>query len=186
MEELELAVGRDEEQPVGLGDRARDLGEELRAGDADRDRQADPLEHLAPQTDRDLGRGARDSSEAADVEERLVDRQPFDQRGRVGEDLEHRLARFRVRLHARRHDDGARAEQARLAAAHRGVDAEGLRLVARGEHDPAADDHGLAPQPRIVALLDRCEERVEVGMQDRRGAGHEHMFAYRERHEHGR
>ena len=41
VEEVELAVGRDDEQPVGLGDAARDLGEELRARDADRDRQPD-------------------------------------------------------------------------------------------------------------------------------------------------
>ena len=41
MQELELAVGRHDEQPVGLRDAARDLGEELRPRDADRDRQPD-------------------------------------------------------------------------------------------------------------------------------------------------
>ena len=53
-------------------------------------------------------------------------------------------------------------------AAHRGADAERLRLVAGGEHDPAADDHRPAAQARVVALLDRRVERVEVGVQDRR------------------
>ena len=57
-----------------------------------------------------------------------------------------------------------------------------LGLVAGGEHDPAADDHGAVAQPWIVALLDRGVERVEVGVQDRRRSvivqrRIEHMFA---------
>ena len=47
VEEVELAVRRDEQQPVGLGDGARDLREELRPGDADRDRETDALAHRA-------------------------------------------------------------------------------------------------------------------------------------------
>ena len=57
--------------------------------------------------DRDLGRRARHAEQAADVEERLVDREPLDERRRVVEHLEHRLARLGVRRHARRHDDRA-------------------------------------------------------------------------------
>ena len=34
-----------------------------------------------------------------------------------------------------------------------------------------------AAQARIVSLLDGRIERVEVGVKDRRGAQHEHMFA---------
>ena len=93
---------------------------------------------------------------------------PLDERRRVVEDPEHGLARLGVGRHARRDDDRLRAETARAPAAHRGADAERLGLVAGGEHDPAADDHRPAAQPRIVALLDRGEERVEVGVQDRR------------------
>ena len=104
----------------------------------------------------------------AHVEERLVDREPLDERRRVVEDLEHRLARLGVRRHARRDDDRVGAQPARLPAAHRGADAERLRLVARREHDPAADDDGPAAQPRVVALLDRRVERVDIGVQDRR------------------
>ena len=52
----ELAVGRHDEQAVGLGHRARHLGEELRPRHADRDRQADLLAHLAPQPHGDLDR----------------------------------------------------------------------------------------------------------------------------------
>ena len=62
-------------------------------------------------------------------------------------------------------------------AAHRRPHAVRLGLVARREHDPAADDHRAAAQARVVALLDRREERVRVGVQDRPHSRHEHMFA---------
>jgi hypothetical protein len=48
------------------------------------------------------------------------------------------------------------------------VDALRLRLVAGGEHDTAADDHRPAEQPRVVPLLDRREERVEISVEDGR------------------
>ena len=47
VEEGQLAVGRHHQQAVGLGHAARHLGQELGAGDADGDGQADPLEHVA-------------------------------------------------------------------------------------------------------------------------------------------
>jgi hypothetical protein len=56
------------------------------------------------------------------------------------------------------------------------MDAELARLVAAGADDAArvrvaADDHGLAAQLRMVALLDRREERVEVDVDDGQAAG---------------
>src|SRR5215218_8376799 len=54
---------------------------------------------------------------------------------------------------------------------------ERLRLVAGREHDAHADDHRPPAQPRVVALLDGREERVQVGVQYRGFRGHEHMFA---------
>ena len=80
VEEVELAFRWDDEQAVRLGDGARDLREELRPRDADRDRQADSLEDVAAQAHRDLARRARDPLEPADVEKRLVDRDPLDER----------------------------------------------------------------------------------------------------------
>ena len=97
VEEVELALGRDDQQPVGLGLRARHLGEELRARDADRDRQPDLLAHLAPQPPRDLLRRAGDPLHPARVEERLVDRERLDLRRGVVEHLEHRAARLACR-----------------------------------------------------------------------------------------
>ena len=57
----------------------------------------------------------------------------------------------------------------RLGGAHRGVDPERPRRVVRGRHDTApvrvpADDERLVAKGRILELLDRREERVEVEM----------------------
>ena len=49
VQERQLSTRRHDQQPVRLGDAARHLGEELRAGDTHRDRQAHPLAHLGTQ-----------------------------------------------------------------------------------------------------------------------------------------
>ena len=59
-----LAVRRHPEQPVGLADRAGDLGEVLGAGDADRDRQPDLVAHPLPQRGADRLRLARPAGAA--------------------------------------------------------------------------------------------------------------------------
>ena len=115
VQEGELAAGRHHEQAVGLGHAAGHLGQELGPRHADRDRQADALEDLAAQAHGDVHRRPGDPAHPADVEERLVDREPLDQRGRVVEDLEHRLARLRVGGHPRR-DHRPRAGTAAVPA----------------------------------------------------------------------
>ena len=168
VEERQLAIGWHDQQPIGLGDATGDLGEELGACHTDGDREPDPFEDVAPQPHRDLGRCARHSSQPADIEERLVDRQPFDQRCRVVEHREHGLARLGVGRHPGVDDDRLRAQTARLRPTHRASDAVRLGLVAGRQHDAGADDHRPAAQARVVALLDRRVERVEIGVQDRR------------------
>ena len=168
VKEFQLRLGGDDEQSVRLGDAARDLREELRPRDPHRDRQPDALAHVASQTRCDLARRAGDPLEPAHVEECLVDRHPLDERRRVVEDAEHRGARLGVRSKARLDDNGPRTEAARPGLAHRGAHAGRLRLVARREDDPAADDQRHAAKAWIIALLDRREERIEVRVQDRR------------------
>ena len=85
----------------------------------DRDREPDLVAHLPAQPLRDHVGRSREPLEAADVEERFVDRDALDERRRVLEDGEHGLARVRVGGHPRGDDDGMRAEAPRLPAAHR-------------------------------------------------------------------
>jgi hypothetical protein len=101
MEERELPLRRDDEQPVRLCHPARDLREELRARDSDRDREPDALAHVALQPQGDLPRRSREPPHPPHVEERLVDREALDEWCRVLEHAIHGLARLRVRVHAR-------------------------------------------------------------------------------------
>ena len=70
-----------------------------------------------------------------------------------------------------------RARAAGPRRRHRRVHAELPCLVARGADDAAiagpADDDGLAGQARIVELLDRRVERVEVDVEDARVVAHQ-------------
>ena len=178
-------AGWHDEQPVGLAHGAGHLGQELRAGHADGDGQTDPVAHRGTQPGGDVDRFTGDAPQAADVEERFVDGDALDEGGGVLEDLEDRLARVDVRLEARLDDDGVGAQGACLAATHRRAHATALGLVARREDHATADDHRPAAQRRLVALLDRRVERIEIGMQDRRrlpfaaADSHEQMFADR-------
>ena len=170
VQERELAVGGDDDQAVRLCDAAGHLREELRPRHADGDRQSHALAHRGAQAHRDLLRCARDPLHPAHVEEGFVDRQPFDDGRCVLEDGEQRPARFHVGGEARRDDDRLGAEATRLPSAHGRADAVRLRLVARGQHDAAADDDRPAAEPGVVPLLDRRKERIRVCVQD------EHMF----------
>jgi len=88
VEKGELAVRRHHEPIVRLGHPAGDLGEELGPRHPDRDRQTDPLADLSPQPCGDLRRRARDPLEPAHVEERLIDREPLDERRGPFKDLD--------------------------------------------------------------------------------------------------
>ena len=63
-QELGLPIGLDDEQTVGLGCAARHLGEHLRPGDTDGDRQSDSLARAAPEALGDLPRRSRRSAPA--------------------------------------------------------------------------------------------------------------------------
>ena len=167
-----LPLGFDHEQPVGLADRAGDLGEELGPRDPDRDGESDLRTNPLTQSHRDLLGRARDAPETTDLEERLVDGEPLHERRRIAEDREHVSTGRGVGVHPRRDDHGIRAQVARLPAAHRGAHPAGLRLVARRQHHAAADDDRPTAQRGRVALLDRGVERVEIGVQHGRLAPH--------------
>jgi hypothetical protein len=145
MEEVQLAIGRHQKQPVRLGDAAGHLGEELRPSHPDGQGQPDALEDLRSQPDGDLQRTARDPSRSSDVEERFVDRKTFHERRRVVEHLEQRPAGLAVDIHPWGDDDRMRAQPERLCSAHRRPDPIGLGLVAGREDHAGPHDHGSAP-----------------------------------------
>ena len=77
----------DDDQPVGLGDLRRDLGQVLGAGHADRDRQAELARDPPAQQGGDRRRRAEEVGRAGHVEERLVDRDALHRRRDVPEDV---------------------------------------------------------------------------------------------------
>ena len=166
VEKAQLAVGRHHQQAVGLGDTAGDLGQELGAGHADRDRQPDVGQDRATEPGGDLARGAGEVLEPAHVEERLVDRQPLDRGRELVEDAVGRLACLGVGGEPWGDHDGVGTQPAGGPAAHRRSHPERAGLVAGRQHHPAADDHRAPAKGRVVSLLDRRVERVEVGVQD--------------------
>ena len=177
VQECELMLGRHHEQPVGLGDPARHLGEELRPGHADRDRQADPLAHLASQQRGDRRRRAGQPADAAGVEKGLVDREPFDPRREVVED-----AGTRPCSPGSRRPSAARPRSRPGRGGERGRRSSpcGRRAPSPRSSPPAPPRSRRSPAGRagaVVALLDRREEGIEIRVQDRGLARHEHMFA---------
>ncbi len=167
MEEGRLAAGIDDLQSVRLRRPARHLRDDLARPAADGDGQAHPPADLAAKVGADLGRRAPDVLHAADVEERLLERNSL-YHGRDGaEDLEELAARLRVVVEARVDGDEVGAEVAGPRAAHPAADSEGPRLIARGHHHPGPDDRRAASQARIVALRNRREERICIGVKDR-------------------
>ena len=119
----------------------------------------------------DLGGHRRRRTEevhrSGDVEERLVDRDPLDERREVVEHLHHRVAEALVLRKWPPANAQARAELPGPPAGHPGVDAVRLRLVRRREHHAAADRDRPPGRRGIEQLLHRGVERVEVGVQDR-------------------
>ena len=159
------SLRRDHQQSVGLGDGARHLGEELRARDADADREPDFGADLAPEPRGDLGRGAGDPLEPADVEERLVDRERLDIGRKSLEHREHRLARLAVGGHPRRDDGGVRAQPPCLGAAHRGLDPvrTSLRSSPRARLPPRRSPAGRVAEGRRAARPTRRTSRGRRG-----------------------
>src|SRR4051794_28073521 len=126
MKERHLAVRRHQEEPIGFGDRARDLGEKLSPRDADGDWETDLLQDPASQPLSNVDWRAGEVLHAANIDECLVDGQPLHLRTRIPENLVHGPAGLRVRRNPGRDHSGLRTKAPGLSPAHRGPDAAGL------------------------------------------------------------
>ncbi len=177
VEELAHAFGQDYREAVGLAVIGSELGDEPVQTDPNRGGEADRLPDRGFCAPADgLGR-THEPLQPGDVQVRLVDRGLLN-RGRNGLQRLHDLPRDpRVIFHARADEDGFRRQAARrLGNRHSRVDAVPAGLVRAGGDDASlaglcADHDGDTPPQRMVALLDRSVEGVEVDMHDEAGQG---------------
>jgi hypothetical protein len=104
------------------------------------------------------------------IEIRLVERQWLDYRRVFGEDLPNFQRDRLVGVKPRLDKDQVGASPLGGDRRHRGMHAELPRFVACGRDDAAfarsADRDRLAAQLRIIALFDRCIERIHIDMDD--------------------
>ena len=160
---------RDDAQAVGLVLVRGQLGEELVVGDAGRGGEAglgaDPGADLLG----DPGGDADPLQILGDVEIGLVEAERLDQRRVIGEDRADLVRDRAIGVEARLDEDELGAAALGGDRGHGRADAVFARLVARRRDHAAhlaADRDRLAPQLRIVALLDRRIEGVHVDMDD--------------------
>ena len=168
IEKLPLLPDRDDDQPVGLGNLRCDLGQVLRAGHADRDGQADLVLDPAANRRRNADGRTEQGDRASDVEERLVNRDAFNQRREVVKDRHDLIAEALVLVKVAADEAQGRTQLAGSASRHPAADAERARFVRGGQHDATADRDRNPAQGRVEELLDGRIERVEVSVQNRR------------------
>ena len=104
------------------------------------------------------------------VEKGFIEGQPLNERRHLVEDGEYLAGYFLVTCHARPDADRMRAQPQGRAHGHGRVHAELSNFVAGGRYDSAAvdsaDDDRLAGGLGIVALFNRCIERIHVNMKN--------------------
>ena len=183
MQERQLAIGRNQQQAVGFGLLAGHLGEELGAGDADGDRQADAVADLRARSCAAISTGVPDTRRRPETSRNASSTDSGSTTGVVSWNTSNTASLASEYADIRGGTTRACGHSAPgLAATHGGAHAVGLGFVARRQHDAAADDHRPAAQRGVVTLLDRRVERVEISVQDggfRPPRRHEHMFASR-------
>jgi len=181
--EVRFGAGRDQDQPVRLSRAARDLRYELGGGRAHRCRQSDLGVDLKLDATRDLlGIGGAMTRARGDIEVGLVQADAFDQLwgGEPAEDLVDLAAGLAVFGSFGADHRELRAKLHRLVERHRRANAERARFVGRTHDNRAAraprNRYGNPAQLRIISLMHRCVEGVDVDMEDGSrpvvGAGH--------------
>jgi hypothetical protein len=137
------------------------------AGHPDRKRQADFGAHLLSDSPGDGGGWTEEVHGASHIEKRLIYGDPFHERSEIVQDVHDPGAEALVLVEVARDKPQGRAQASGHPAGHATPDAEGPRLVGRGQHHAAPDGDGLSPQPGIQQLFDRRVEGIQVGVKDR-------------------
>ena len=165
-----------DDEAVRLAQVGCDLGDQLVGRNAHGRSEFRPLTDAALDFARNVLRAAEGALARGHVEKRLVERESLHQRRELVEHGEDLLRHRAVMTDARMHHDRLGATAQRFACRHCRVHAELADFVARGCDDAtiaaATHDDGFAAQLRVVALLDRCVERIHVDVQDGTGRFH--------------
>jgi hypothetical protein len=88
VQEFQFTERIDNHQPVGFCDLRGDFGQVLGARDADGDRKTDFRTDALTDRSCNVGRRAKQMRAAGDIQKRLVDRDPLDERRKIIEHLD--------------------------------------------------------------------------------------------------
>jgi hypothetical protein len=146
------------DEAIGLAQVRGDLRHQLVGGQAHGCGESGAVADALLDLTGNVLRAAERADAGRDVEESFIERQALHQGRELVEDRKDFLRDRAVVGNARGHADRVRATAQCLARRHGRVHPELAHLVARGGDDASptrpADDHRLAAQCRIVALLD--------------------------------
>jgi hypothetical protein len=162
----------DHGKPARLVEIGGNLGEELVAGEANGDGDADLIFNAPSEAYQCFRRwSAMHSPGPRQIQKSLVDRKRLDQGRRREHQLAHVFAGLAVLRHVWRDHHRIGTKLQRLEHRHCRTDAGETGDVAAGRDHPAmaaADDHRAIPQAWIVAFLDGGVERIAIDMRDRK------------------
>ena len=109
--------------------------------------------------------------EPTDIEESLIDRKAFDQRGERPQDFEYTPGHIRVGPTLRNYNNGSRTPPASFRHRHCRAHAESAGFVAGGSNHSAwsatSDKHRPSHEVRVSQPFDLDEEGVHVDVEDR-------------------
>jgi lipoprotein-anchoring transpeptidase ErfK/SrfK len=162
-----LASRADNRQPAGLAPIGCDLRDDLGRCDAERAREVGSRAHDRADTLGDGPSVVEIGSDFLEVEVPLVDADLLHGGNDLADERPHFAGVISVQGMPRTNEGGMRATTQRFGARHRGVDPIAASDVVRGCDDAAAvrvaaDDERHGAVRRLLQLLDRGKERIEV------------------------
>lgn len=156
----------DDGEAAGFVEFGCHLGEELVVREPDGDGEVElALDAPLEPGEQDRGRGPVQAFGAGEIEEGFIERERFDEGGKLGHHRADLARDLDVMGHAGFDHDGFGAASAGLEHRHGGPDPAGAGEVAGGgDHAAlaAADDERHIRKLRIVPLFDRSVERVAI------------------------
>src|SRR5262249_8934385 len=153
--EIELGLGIDHYQPVGLGHLRGNFCEVLGARHANRDRETQFRPHAAANRCCYFGWRPEEMDRARDIGKSLVHRDPLDDGREITQSLYGGVPEPWVALEPAFEKGELRTKLARQPTRHPAADPESLGLIRSGKHTPAANRNRPATQRRVEKLLDR-------------------------------